>query len=332
MKTIGIPYCYYPTTVLLVDDDASFISILEDSMKTPYRSFTNPYDAIRFLLSSEVTFSSLEKNCLTDESPADYDTSSFSVDITPIYKEIYDPARFDEVSVVIVDYQMPSMNGIEFCKSIRSSHFKIIMLTGEATHELAINAFNNCNIDKFIRKSTPNLHDELAKAIADVQFKHFQDVSSYVLNSFLNSRNPLSSFLQNESFVSFFKEVLRKNKISEFYLLNNSGDFLFITKEGEICYFVLRDNRSFEELLKFEVYQEYWSEPSPEATALFESIQRKEKIPFLWGLETLPEFVDWPIYPLKSAFCEGSPFYYALIKDDRFNRGLDLSKIAFFKA
>lgn len=332
MKSIGIPYCYYPTTTIFVDDDERFLSLLNEVMDTPYKSFTNPYEAIRFLLSSAV-FSSLEKSCFIDEGTPDDNKAYLSVDVTPIYQQIYNPIRFDEISVLVVDYQMPSMNGVEFCKSIRDKNFKIVMLTGEATHELAVSAFNSGMIDAFVQKSTPQLYRKLSQVISSLQFKHFQDISGYMIHSFANGGRPLARFLQNDSFAFFFKEMLKKYQISEYYLLNNLGDFLVIHSGGKIGYFMVRDELSFNEFVKFEVEPEYLSEPFPEAKALFESIKQKEKIPFLWGLsqKTFPEFEHWPLYPVQSELCEGTLFYYSMIEKDPLDRGLDASKISFLK-
>ena len=334
MKTTSIPYCYYPTTLVLIDDDENFLDSLQISLAGPNQGFSNPKTALKFLLSS-ATFSSLNKSCLTDESSSDQDTSTFSVDITSVYEEIYDPTRFNEISVIVVDYQMPGMNGIEFCKAARKAlpknNFKIIMLTGEASHELAINAFNDSIIDHFIQKGTLDLYNTLTTAIADLKFENFQDVSGYVANSFINSNHALSSFLYTEIFATFFKDILKKYRISEYYILSNLGDFLMITHDGKLCYFMVRDDQTFHDLIRFEVEQEYWSEPSPEATLLFESIQRKEKIPFLWGLKDLPEFMDWPLYPVESQPAGKGSLYYAFIQDDPLDRGINLSKVQPFK-
>ena len=60
-----------------------------------------------------------------------------------IHKVIYDSKRFAMKTVVVVDYSMPNMNGLEVCKALEDLPLKFIMLTGKAEPETAIEAFND---------------------------------------------------------------------------------------------------------------------------------------------------------------------------------------------
>lgn len=59
-----------------------------------------------------------------------------------------------EVSIVISDYNMPLMNGLEFLKAVKAQHPHIltIMLTGQAELEIAVMAINEAGVYKFIQK------------------------------------------------------------------------------------------------------------------------------------------------------------------------------------
>ena len=59
-----------------------------------------------------------------------------------------------EVSLVISDYNMPGMNGLEFLKAVNARHPHIlgIMLTGQAEIEVAMQAINEAGVYKFIQK------------------------------------------------------------------------------------------------------------------------------------------------------------------------------------
>ena len=59
-----------------------------------------------------------------------------------------------EVSLVISDYNMPQMNGLEFLKSVKSlyPHILAIMLTGQAEIQIAVQAINEAGVYKFIQK------------------------------------------------------------------------------------------------------------------------------------------------------------------------------------
>jgi len=59
-----------------------------------------------------------------------------------------------DVSLVISDYNMPQMNGLEFLKSVKAlyPHILAIMLTGQAEIEIAVQAINEAGVYKFIQK------------------------------------------------------------------------------------------------------------------------------------------------------------------------------------
>lgn len=59
-----------------------------------------------------------------------------------------------EVSLVISDYNMPLMNGLEFLKTVKTlyPHVLTIMLTGQAELDIAVQAINEASVYKFIQK------------------------------------------------------------------------------------------------------------------------------------------------------------------------------------
>jgi len=59
-----------------------------------------------------------------------------------------------EVSLVISDYNMPGMNGLDFLKTIKElyPHILSIMLTGQAEIQIAVQAINEAGVYKFIQK------------------------------------------------------------------------------------------------------------------------------------------------------------------------------------
>ena len=98
-------------------------------------------------------------------------------DLFSSYEKIYDDNRFAGISTVVLDYNM-STDGLELSKQIRRncSYIKIIMLTGEADENLAIEAFNEGLIDKFIRKSSTTFFNEIKRYICKFNIEFF-DIS-----------------------------------------------------------------------------------------------------------------------------------------------------------
>jgi DNA-binding NtrC family response regulator len=59
-----------------------------------------------------------------------------------------------DISLVISDYNMPQMNGLEFLTQARTQypHILTIMLTGQAEIAVAVKAINDAGVYKFIQK------------------------------------------------------------------------------------------------------------------------------------------------------------------------------------
>jgi CheY-like chemotaxis protein len=243
---------------------------------------------------------------------------------------LYNGERFKEVSVLTVDYQMPKMTGLDLARIYSQHNVEIIMFTGEASTEIGVSALNTEVIARFLQKGVPHLDDTLRKTIKELQYKHFEEASQLILNNFsVRGEVPMPSFFDNGHFAVFFKNLLEKHAIIEYYILNYEGDFILIDRLHQIHYLTIRDENGYQDLF-LESQAGYYDEPTDEAKAFLEEIKNKKKMPFLWGLKTVPEFLDWPVYPVKIEACDSIPYWYAWIENDPLDRGIDLSKIKFY--
>jgi len=121
-----IPALFRPTEIIVVDDDSSFLEgflfFIPDDIKC--RTFQHPQLAIDYLNNPLLTSKHEEQYLTINEEQEEYPT----IDIN-IYKEIYNKNRFNEVSVLVADYSMPRLTGIELCNSIENKRIKKLLLT-----------------------------------------------------------------------------------------------------------------------------------------------------------------------------------------------------------
>jgi len=86
-------------------------------------------------------------------------------------KQALEKLKTEKFDVVVSDYQMPEMNGIELLEKLRQGDYKIpfIILTGEGKEKEAIEALNK-GADRYIKKegNPAVLYDTLGQYIQDV--------------------------------------------------------------------------------------------------------------------------------------------------------------------
>ena len=84
-----------------------------------------------------------------------------------------------DLNLVVSDYNMPEMNGLEFLRMIRTRHPHIltIMLTGQAELQIAVQAINEAGVYKFIQKPWNNedLRITLRRALESIDLANERD-------------------------------------------------------------------------------------------------------------------------------------------------------------
>lgn len=245
---INFPIChlfYYPTQVVLVDDDPDFLDAVSLLLRRnlSYRLFQSASQALDHVNNSNQHIEMIRR-CYSSYKTGPFDSDTLNhIDINEIYKEVYNPARFSTPSVVVVDYSMPEMNGLEYCMSLTNPYVKKILLTGQADTDLAVQAFNDGLIDQYISKKDQNLEAKLNRSIANLQQHYFSRTFKLITDPVI--ANNQSRFINNPDFVNYFRDVLAKRKVAEYYLIDEpySGFFLLDEKGTVSILLVLPESR-----------------------------------------------------------------------------------------
>ncbi len=232
------PVChlfYYPTQVMLVDDDPNFLDAV--SLLLPrtlsYRQFQSPRQALDHINSAQ-QHASLIRRVYSSYKTGPFDSDTLThIEINELYKEIYNPERFSTPSVVVVDYSMPSMNGLEFCASLTNPFVKRILLTGQADTEIAVQAFNDGLIDQFISKKDHDLETKLNRSIAALQQQFFSRSFKLITDPVI--ANSQCRFINNAEFIAYFNALRQSRKIVEYYLIDEPySGFLLLDAKGRV--------------------------------------------------------------------------------------------------
>lgn len=86
--------------------------------------------------------------------------------------ELLHKMKYEKVDVILLDIQMPDMNGIEVCNKLHKKfpHSKILMLTFGAAHSEISKAIDNGAAGFFTKNSSP---EELVRAIRNIHHGEF---------------------------------------------------------------------------------------------------------------------------------------------------------------
>lgn len=309
-----IPSCFYPTTICVVDDDEQYLEALETSLSTKgqnhlFQFFSNPHKALEYLNQKHTESNLVRKwiETLDSELP---DNHLIKINFKDVAKELMDSKRFQEVSVVVVDYDMPSMDGIEFCKKLKNPYIQKIMATGAADESLAVLAFNSKLIDAFVGKHEVQFWEKVESNIQRLQAFYFEQLT-YPLHLSLKLKTKASYILEDPVFISFFKTLLANYHIQEYYQLESSGSFLFFdTSGGHHTLFVYNKDKIKAD--KLEVSGSIEDELDPD---LKEAVLNEEKMFCYYDMATydLPPLSEWYKYVLDLHTLESSAgtYYYA---------------------
>lgn len=306
-----INYFSHPTTVMLIDDNPSFLDNLSLNLddKFPIAPFSNPEQALVTLNHNQARIKENKQFMYiinNDDDDSCEINKKFNINISSFSQKVFDPNRFAEFSIILVDYCMPQMTGIEFCRQLQDVPIKKIMVTGEADHRLAVNAFNEGVIDKFIVKDPSTICDEVNKAINEAQHEYFHPAQH-------NLFYPLNNLLTNKKFTTAFYNLIKTHNISEYYLLDRSGSFLLLDYDGNPFWLATLTD---DDLDKFYAI----ARDNKASLALLDALQHRNKIPFFscQADHNLP-LSRWQeiLYP-RTDFCDLPSHHFALISTNDF--------------
>ncbi len=239
MLKSSVPVCYFPSTTLFLDDsrDVLLNVVLELDENIAYRVFDIPSQALEYIES---------KRCQQDRfyhgpNRRERAKRGLQFGLSMLHQDVYNPDRFTEVSVVVVNYVMPGTNGIHFCRCLESSPIKKILLIGQADEPMAIAALNEGIIDCYIKKNDPNLAALITESIYDLQFQYFQAKSDLICHA-LSVAGP--AVIYKNVFVQFFQQLCGENNIVEYYMLDSVGSYLMLDEDANTSFLMIKDEKN----------------------------------------------------------------------------------------
>jgi CheY-like chemotaxis protein len=228
----------HPTSVLVVDDDQLFLDSFEYRYRSALRCQTEakPQVAVEELLRNNAAWKQHLDFLVhaTGENSGDH---VFQLRRHPLQELVNDPKRAEVFSVVIVDYSMPGMSGVDFCRAVRGAPARKIMLTGQAGESTAVLAFNEGLIDCFLTKQDPDLPEKILSEVERLRRKFFQGASS-ALGPLMGS---VGRIFESKALGQLVEKKLQQLGAVECYFWDEPPGLLVVDESGTRYIFVVFD-------------------------------------------------------------------------------------------
>jgi len=300
----------FPTTTVLVDDHEEYLEVVP-LMLDPMlhlKSFSSPRAALAALgnVGSRPVpgggwlYRWKDRPSQTQE--------LIALDVDSIHRIVYDPERFSEVSVIVVDYFMPEMDGVAFCRRLNNPSIGKILLTGRAEDAVAIEAFNSGVIDRFIRKSDPLAMPKLEAAIRDLQKRYFERAAAFVAETLMMGS---FRFLRDPAFRTLFESVAANVQPVECYAYCNPTGLLLLDAWGVGRFLLVQTEDDLR--TQYEIAEE---RGAPEQ--LLRALRSGESLPWFWasGGYYSPQLVSPESNLFPASAVQGDRWYYYSLIDN----------------
>lgn len=225
---------FHPTRVAFIDDEVNFLNYFTRGLdlQVPISRYESP----RMLL-DELAFGRLptriDLDCWSNyrgQMLEDGYEQLMGLDKTMILMRLFNPQRFDVLSVAVVDYAMPEMDGIELCRRLSALPCRKILLTGQADESVAVDAFNEGLIDFFAPKDAPNVRHLIREQILRFQRDFISD-ASYLVRQALRSEH--GQTWDDVGFCGLLEEIRERFGFVEYYAVSDPAEgFLLVDQHG----------------------------------------------------------------------------------------------------
>lgn len=302
--------CFFPTTIVLIDDSRSFLGTLVETLSfsnATFKRFFDPVNALEFINSmsdnnkldiSDIV--SIDEDCISG-------SQSLMVSVNRLHREIYNPERFSRISTVVVDYSMPAINGVDLCSRIRDKSIQRILLTGVADEKVAISAFNEGYINQFIKKGANNFEENVQASINRGIYRYF---NSYTADLSRHLSASDRARLKDPIFANFFFNACLNKTFVEYYMLDTFGSYLFLNQSGKASLLSVLTEAEMQTLIDIGV-------DSGEMTKDVEEGLRSREYMLVYHSRTgtLPPIDQWGNFLKPARRLEGYQVYYFAFAD-----------------
>ncbi|MDO8277066.1 MAG: response regulator [Burkholderiaceae bacterium] len=164
---MSFPLFQRPGTVVFLDDDHDYLEMLGVVLPRQWmvKLFSGPQECINYLQQEPPLWEADAWNL--QEMISQWRSGRALIPQILAYWAS-DTRRYGLTKVCVVDYAMPSMDGLQALGELIDWPGSRILLTGQADEQVAVNAFNRGLIDHFMTKQAPDISRRLMDAVSQL--------------------------------------------------------------------------------------------------------------------------------------------------------------------
>ncbi|MEO0619113.1 MAG: hypothetical protein AAFZ01_07510 [Pseudomonadota bacterium] len=250
---------FHPSSVVVVDDDPIFLESFAFHFDELFvcETFSRPEEAIAHFKSKQ-DHPGLVRGLFSGAT--DHDERGLTAEGDPIMRMdgarlkqlVGDESRFRELSLLIVDFSMPGLNGIDVCRQLKDHPARKLLLTGKAGKDTAVQAFNEGLIDSYHMKQEAGLSQTLAREVLRLQELYFRDVTRPIELAFEVQNTDLA---KHEGFCTYFGQVRDARGVAEYYRMTQPSGVALITEDGHPMFLVVQDEETQKSAVEIAMHE-----------------------------------------------------------------------------
>lgn len=252
MRDSILPLFKCPTKIALIDDDELFLISMGEYLASKFgnvniKKYLSPHHII-----NDIKMNRKLEDCVSSKSQSYKDNEGqviLEYDLRDTFAAAQEKIK-DNITVLVVDYSMPSMDGISFLEKIGDVQAYKILLTGIADERKAIDAFNKGIIDCYLKKDEKNVFSMLYKKIIEGQDFIFTKITNTL--AYTISKAEKNTLLGDEGYNKIIKGLIEQYGIVYYYLIDEIGSCYMESEDEEYVFYITEEekNKAFVEYLE----------------------------------------------------------------------------------
>lgn len=221
-----INFFTFPLNVAIVDDDIDYLSFLSKELNnTRFKFYNSAIEALKDIKPINIDIKSFLENYFQGI----YDLN---------YKNIEEFIKnySNKQGIIVSDYDMQYISGIEFLSKYNNSDLIKILLTNVYTPNKAVEALNNKLINYYLPKDRVNT---LINVIDEHQRILFENITKNILK--FTDINNLKFLIDNE-YINIFNSICHKYNIHTYYILNSHGCYYMENETNKFIFSIYNSN------------------------------------------------------------------------------------------